>query len=390
MGTKLRRWQKEAFPQWWKARRGIIKVVTGGGKTFFAIHCIEKYLKKFPYNNVLIVVPSVPLLDQWSVDMHSIYSSGLSLNGGGYKIDEISKINITTINSLKNIHHKFDTSKTFLIIDECHKIGTEKNFNMLNKKFNSSLGLSATPERDFDNNFEDMIVPILGPVVYSYDYIQGYKDGIISDFNLINAYAPLLESEDEDHKELTKKINKRISILGGFDTTDNALKILLFERARIVNNASNRIPLGVKLMQNNQRKKWIVFSESKKQASIFNEFINKYGYRSAIYNTDLSMNIRKRNLREFKENMLDVIVTCKSLDEGFDYPEIDAALILSASTTNRQRIQRIGRALRKSTNKKNALIISLYSSDSEYERLKDESLKFSKEGIRINWTKLNY
>ena len=133
-----------------------------------------------------------------------------------------------------------------------------------------------------------------------------------------------------------------------------------------------------------------MFSESKKQASIFNEFINKYGYRSAIYNTDLSMNIRKRNLREFKENMLDVIVTCKSLDEGFDYPEIDAALILSASTTNRQRIQRIGRALRKSTNKKNALIISLYSSDSEYERLKDESLKFSKEGIKINWTKLNY
>ena len=79
---------------------------------------------------------------------------------------------------------------------------------MLNK-FNST-GLSATPERDFDNNFEDMIVPILGPVVCSYDYIQGYKDGIISDFNLINAYAPLLESEDKDHKELTKKLIKNI------------------------------------------------------------------------------------------------------------------------------------------------------------------------------------
>ena len=72
MGTKLRRWKIDAFPQWWKARRGIIKVVTGGGKTFFAIYCIEKYLKQFPNNNVLIVVPSVPLLDQWSVDLHSI------------------------------------------------------------------------------------------------------------------------------------------------------------------------------------------------------------------------------------------------------------------------------------------------------------------------------
>ena len=101
------------------------------------------------------------------------------------------------------------------------------------------------------------------------------------------------------------------------------------------------------------------------------------------------MNIRKRNLREFKENMLDVIVTCKSLDEGFDYPEIDAALILSASTTDDKEFKELEEP-RNSTYKKNDLIISLYSSDSEYERLKDESLKFSKEGIKINWTKLNY
>ena len=36
---KLREWQEKAFPLWWEKKRGIIKVVTGGGKTFFAIHC---------------------------------------------------------------------------------------------------------------------------------------------------------------------------------------------------------------------------------------------------------------------------------------------------------------------------------------------------------------
>ena len=30
---------KEAF-KWWKLKKGIVKVVTGGGKTFFAIFCI--------------------------------------------------------------------------------------------------------------------------------------------------------------------------------------------------------------------------------------------------------------------------------------------------------------------------------------------------------------
>ena len=390
MSLTLRKWQKEAFQIWRKSNSGIIKVVTGGGKTFFAIHCIDDYLKKNPDNNILIIVPSITLLDQWSVILNSKYDSQLSVNGGGSKIECINKINITTIGSLKNIFKKINPLNTLLVIDECHKIGTERNFKMLNQQFDARLGLSATPEREFDDNYEDIIVPILGEIIYSYDYLNAYKDKIISNFNLINAYAPLLETEDEDYQEISKKINKKISILGGFDKTDNGLKLLLFERARIINNSFNRIPLGVKLMETNIRKKWIVFSESKKQAALFNKFLDKHGFRSAIYNTDLSMNIRKRNLREFKEDMLDVIVSCRGLDEGFDFPDIDAALILSASTADRQRIQRIGRALRKSNNKETALIISIYSSDAEYKKLKDESLNYINEGIDVSWTKLNY
>ena len=63
---KLRSWQAEAFPLWWDKQQGIIKVVTGGGKTFFAIHCIKEYLKTSPKKDILIVVPSIALLDQWN------------------------------------------------------------------------------------------------------------------------------------------------------------------------------------------------------------------------------------------------------------------------------------------------------------------------------------
>ena len=62
---KLREWQEKAFPLWWAKKRGIIKVVTGGGKTFFAIHCLKKYLEESPKKSILIVVPSIALLDQW-------------------------------------------------------------------------------------------------------------------------------------------------------------------------------------------------------------------------------------------------------------------------------------------------------------------------------------
>ena len=49
---KLREWQEKAFPLWWAKKQGIVKVVTGGGKTFFAIFCLKKYLEKDPTKNI--------------------------------------------------------------------------------------------------------------------------------------------------------------------------------------------------------------------------------------------------------------------------------------------------------------------------------------------------
>ena len=386
---KLRKWQSKAFKIWWRLKKGIVKVVTGGGKTYFAIYIINKYLEQFPGHKILIVVPTIQLLDQWSFEIKKTLKLNPNLNGGGFKSKKFDQIIISTLGSLKNIYSDFYAKETFLIIDECHKLGTNKKGKMLDQKWAATLGLSATPEREFDENFEKIIEPILGNIIFDYGYIEAYRDGVISNFKLVNAYAPLMENENIEYEEITKKINKRIAILGEFDKNDAGLRLLLFKRARVVNNALNRVPLGIKLIKKyNSYKKWIVFCESKKQASLFNEFLNKSNFRSAIYNTDLSKNFRFKNLIEFKEDMLDAIVTCKALDEGFDYPNIDAALILSSSSSSRQRIQRIGRALRVSENKINSLIISIYSSDSEFKKLKEESTEYSGEGIEISWTKL--
>ncbi|MDC1377610.1 DEAD/DEAH box helicase family protein, partial [Gammaproteobacteria bacterium] len=87
---KLRNWQENAFPLWWKKKRGIIKVVTGGGKTVFAIHCLTKYLEENQNNSILIVVPSIALLDQWYEGLSQSFSSmEIALNGGGEQIEDV-------------------------------------------------------------------------------------------------------------------------------------------------------------------------------------------------------------------------------------------------------------------------------------------------------------
>ena len=113
---KLRSWQAEAFPLWWDKQQGIIKVVTGGGKTFFAIYCIKEYIKAFPEKDILIVVPSIALLNQWNEALsENNINQEVLLNGGGEKVDKSAKIIVTTIDSLKNILDLVNAGNSLLI-----------------------------------------------------------------------------------------------------------------------------------------------------------------------------------------------------------------------------------------------------------------------------------
>ena len=388
---KLREWQEKAFPLWWKNKRGIIKVVTGGGKTFFAIHCLRKYLEQDHKKNILIVVPSIALLDQWYESLSQNFSDReISLNGGGEQTTSITKICISTIDSLKNIIKEVDASNSLLIVDECHKIGTEKRGEMLTNNWHATLGLSATPERDYDDNFYIIIKKILGDIIFDYDYIDAREDEVIVNFKLLYGYAALLPEEENKYRKFTKSIQRRAATIGGQDMNDYPLKMLIFNRARLVKNSKNRIPYGIELIQKYERDSWIVFTENKKQAKEFNKKVNHIkGFESGIYNTDLKDDERQENLENFKAGKLNVLVSCTALDEGFDMPEADGAMILSASSSKRQRIQRMGRVLRITANKENALIVTVYSSKTEYEKLREESNRYKLEGVPVKWQQMS-
>jgi superfamily II DNA or RNA helicase len=386
---KLREWQAKAFPLWWAKKRGIVKVVTGGGKTVFAIHCLAKYLKENKDHLIFIVVPSIALLDQWYEGLQKDFNEkDIALNGGGEHLEQLSRINISTIDSVKNIIEQFDASKTLLIVDECHKIGTEKRGEVLTNNWHATLGLSATPERDYDDNFYIIIRKILGDIIFDYDYIDAREDEVIVNFKLLYAYAAMTPDEEEKYKKFTKSIQRRAATIGGNDMNDYPLKMLIFNRARMVKNSKNRIPFGIELLQKHKRDSWIVFTENKKQAKEFNKIINTKGYKSAIYNTDLDNAEREENLNNFKNGNLNVLVSCTALDEGFDMPEADGAMILSASSSKRQRIQRMGRVLRITANKQNALIVTVYSSKTEFDKLREESNRYKLEGVPIKWQQM--
>ena len=73
-------------------------------------------------------------------------------------------------------------------------------------------------------------------------------------------------------------------------------------------------------------------------------------------------------LERFREGSLRILLTCRALDEGLNVPEAAVGIILSGTSLERQRLQRLGRLLRKSDGKRLACLYYLFVSDSREER----------------------
>ena len=141
------------------------------------------------------------------------------------------------------------------------------------------------------------------------------------------------------------------------------------QRARVVNRAEWRVPAALALIARYRDRRIMVFCEEIAQADQLTRALVKRSHAASVYHSRLGAEIRRDNLRLFRRGVNDVIVACRALDEGVDIPEADMALIVSATATRRQRIQRIGRALRAAPGKTEAVVVTIYATEAERERL---------------------
>ena len=231
-----RDWQVEALKEWKPQQRGIVEVVTGGGKTVFAQLCLLEFFKDKDDAQALIIVPTVALLDQWWVSLQeelSVSQNEIGLLSGQDKIEGDERIIIAVINTARNFSEEFSKDRAvFLIVDECHRAGSPSNTKALQGEFAATLGLSATPEREYDEGFDAYISPRLGPIIHQYTYTEAAKDGVISPFSLTNVWVDLLPDEEEKYREYNRSIALAIRKGEAADDSDR-LKRLLQLRAAV-------------------------------------------------------------------------------------------------------------------------------------------------------------
>ena len=192
------------------------------------------------------------------------------------------------------------------------------------------------------------------------------------------------------------------------DTGDTGRQFLVqyqncvFKRAELFSLAEEKLKLAAQLAQQlvASGKKVLVFFE---RIEALDEIHRRAAERSAEqictsssefwckpFHSGLGPKDRVALLKEFKRRGPCALLACRGLDEGLDVPEIDAVVLGASSKSGRQRIQRIGRALR-SKEGKNPLVITLYVRGTNDERvIRDDEKHFGAAATIHDLDPLNY
>ena len=412
---KLYRWQEECLDAWKSnGMRGIVHVVTGAGKTVFALAAIRKAREVFPDLSVRIVVPTIPLARQWEQALShdsnedkwrpDFFNENPGLFFGEQQDDPTGRLMIYVINSARktlSIHIRRDLAlkrHVLLICDECHHCQSKENrkiFQFLTREIADSglylsLGLSATP---FGTENDHVLIRALGREVYRYDFDTAVKDGVISSFAVCEIAASFYGAELEKYAELSDQIavllRKLLALYPHLNGADEkvfmksvsaiakeadmdpqepaaAFLLMTYERKRLTNLAAARTAccLGI-LKRLTDKDRVIIFCERISQACGIARIIRRmFGNICGIYHSEMVKDARARVLKEFRENETRILVSCRCLDEGIDVPDANIGIVMSSSAVERQRIQRLGRVIRRSDGKAAACLYYIYIKES--------------------------
>lgn len=414
MKLDLYKWQRECLGAWREnRRRGIVHVVTGAGKTVLAIAAIEEARKCYPELMVRIVVPTIPLARQWEISLfHHLDTEEWrpGFFGGGKRDDPERHVMIYIINSARDTlagHIRRDLAlqrHVLLICDECHHYQSKENrkiFAFMNDKSAGSmresadrlclsLGLSATP---FGTADDKVLTQALGKEIYRYGFDTAVQEGIISPFAVCEVSASFFADEMETYADLSEKIGylmaqllqafpklkglesrefiKAVSAIAReaeMDPEDPACAFLLltFQRKEISNLARARISCCISILEQlSVSDRVLVFCERISQAEeAVRQIRRTFGYVCGIYHSGMTKEARARILSEFRENRIRILVSCRCLDEGIDVPDANIGIVLSSTAVERQRIQRLGRVIRRAEGKAAACLYYIYIRES--------------------------
>lgn len=413
-----RPYQIEAYEKWKVSQKGLFAMATGTGKTLTSLNCLLKIYNKYGIYQALILVPTVTLVEQWAEECkrfnfcHIIKVSSKN-NSWRSEIDSLKlkeslnpKFNLTNSFIIIATYASFARETAFnrlmsfssqtkrqmlLIADEAHNMGAPNILSKLDRvRILRRIGLSATPERQFDEKGNKAVMEFFGcneEYTFEYSMKNAINNGYLCRYKYFPHVVRLNEQEMTEYKKISSQLVKfyntdEVSLTGDNDI----LTRLLLKRKRILLKAKNKenifreiirqrfdecgnlkftlvyVPEGVEPENSTDFAINDQPSDEKDTDNLIDKYtqiIQEVSSTTTVKKFISGVQNREEILRKFSSGDIEVLTSMKCLDEGVDVPRSELAIFCASTGNPRQFIQRRGRILRKHPNKHMAIIHDL-------------------------------
>lgn len=375
-------YQIEAYNNWVKNNySGLFSMATGTGKTITSLNCALNIFKEINSYYILILVPSIALLNQWEEEVINFNFKNILKVGGGNKwenefADYCSNFKygikpnlciIAVIDSFASPkfqkYYKIIEKDFLFIADEAHNLGSKSIQEVLvNINPTKRIGLSATPKRVYDikgTEFLNRFFKDDEPYCYNFPMSRALAERRLTQYFYYPRIVRLENDEQEEYNKISRQLLKYFDFeLGKFKDLP-IVETLLLMRKRIIHKANGKlIEFGkiLKELKSNDKLKYVftyVPEGNEKNEDLEQRLINKY--IKAAFDFDPSLKLasytsqdqnHKDILNSFEKGVIDIVFAMKMLDEGVDIPRTEIGIFASSTGNPRQYIQRRGRLLR--------------------------------------------
>ena len=410
---QLRPYQVTARDQWFLNNgRGMLKMATGSGKTITALSIAAGLASDYGLNAAVIVCPFRHLVNQWAREcrrhgMDPILAFGPRNSWSGdlanhlletTRADNRRFLTVITTNRtflgdpFQQRLRYFPQHRTLFVADEVHNLGATKLTKCLPAAIQLRLGLSATPERWFDERGTEALFQYFGPVLQpEFTLKDAIDSGALCKYRYFPILVELADDESEKYRAITASIVRLAGNSSDMDETDERLLPLLIKRARLVACAKGKLPALRALMDTVSDRHHMLFycgdgriasesgeteqEEYRRYLEVVAGILNgDFRMRVSTYTAETAPKSREDLRVDFESGQIDGLVAIRCLDEGVDIPAIRSAVIMASSANPRQFIQRRGRVLRNAPGKQSATIYDFIvvpptdTADSAWER----------------------
>lgn len=408
-----REYQKKAFENWKNNKqKGLFAMATGTGKTITSLNCLLEIYNKLGYYKAIILVPTITLVEQWEIECKKFNFSNIIKVCSKYNNwkssvanlrllemtntdNKLSYIIISTYASFVHSNvfmdlNQFPKNKLLLIADEAHNMGGGLMAQRLSDiKYLRRIGLSATPERQFDDTGNRKLMDFFGcadSYTFEYSMAEAIQNGALCRYYYYPHIVRLTENEMAEYVELSKKI---VKIMGFQDAeSQERLKMLLLKRRRIIHKAANKLIVFKQIVERRMTEKGnlkytlvyvpegnkpddfeadifdqsdIMISDPESEHLIddFTRIVRDMDSHIIVRQFTSESTDRDAMLKGFADGSINVLTSMKCLDEGVDVPRSELAIFCASTGNPRQFIQRRGRVLRTHKDKRFAVIHDL-------------------------------